>query len=195
MFHIFDRIFRFCGEVPRISFQPDGPVLVQVGTPNQKTQPKKLSMLANASISCNARVVIYCKDLLRYSEEKFLEKLSNQGVIRVKRIKKFNVFLSPIPFLIISFRTQVLPPSLRAAWLRLLICSYRPLLQRFFYCQFFGHVGRNCRQQAEGFPAICERWGATHGPECTSKISNEPTVKTHIPHHLKHVTGIYLRRR
>lgn len=45
------------------------------------------------------KVVLYYKDLLRYSEEIQIEKLKNQKVIRVERIKrKIDGVLSSTPF-------------------------------------------------------------------------------------------------
>lgn len=77
------------------------------------------------SLNC-IRGVGYCKYLLKYSEEKLSEKLSDQEVIRVEQIrKKIDSVLTPTP-LIISFKTQVLPPSLRVAWLWLSVRPYVP---------------------------------------------------------------------
>lgn len=86
-----------CGEVPRVSFPPDS-ILVQVGTPDQSILLKKLKGLPTPQSLARTlkytRGVVYCKDLLRYSEEK----LSNQGVVRVERIKKkVDVVLTPPP--------------------------------------------------------------------------------------------------
>lgn len=38
--------------VSRVSFQPDGPVLVQVGTPNQSLLLKKLNIISCTLVSC-----------------------------------------------------------------------------------------------------------------------------------------------
>lgn len=146
-------------------------------TPDQSKLLKKLSIVAGTPVSCShhsqnyTRGVVYCKDLLGYTEENLLKKLSDQGVVRGERIgKKIDGILTLTPFLIISFRTQVLPFLLRAAWLRLLVCPYVPFLRRCFPYQFFGHISRNYKGQARGLPAICECYGTTHSPDCTAEV-------------------------
>lgn len=73
----------------------------------------------------------------------------------MKRIKKnIDRFFTPPP-LIISFKTQVLPPSTRVIWLQL--CLYIPLPRRCFHCQLV--------------ITICEYCGTTHGLKCTADSS------------------------
>lgn len=85
MFYIFDGFLGCCGGVLRVLFQPDGSVLVQVSTPDQSTTEEieydaRHPSFLHASDTLNYREMVYCKDLLRYSEEKLFEKLSNKEV-------------------------------------------------------------------------------------------------------------------
>lgn len=43
------------------------------------------------------------------------------------------------------------------------------LPRRCCHCQFFWNVGRKCRRQATGLPAICDCCESTYGNQCTSK--------------------------
>lgn len=53
---------------------------------------------------------------MRYPEEILTDKLKNQSVVKVERIKKkIDGVLTPTPSLIVSFQAQVLPHALRAA--------------------------------------------------------------------------------
>lgn len=78
MFDVFENIDGCCSEVPKISFQSDCSVLVQVGMPDQSKLLKKLTTITDIPVSYYlhdslnyTRRVVYCTDLLRYSEEKY----------------------------------------------------------------------------------------------------------------------------
>lgn len=95
---------------------------MQIGSSDQAYLSEKLMVINNKLVFCTphetlnlARGAVYCKDLMRYSEEILEEKLKTQGVVKVEKIKKkIEEALTPTP-LIIFFQAQVLPPTLRAA--------------------------------------------------------------------------------
>lgn len=103
--------------------------------------------MTNWSHALNITYVVVCsKDLLRYSEDTLAEKLKNQGVAKVMKIKKkFDGVLTPTPSLIVSFHAQVLPFMLREAWLQLPVRSYILLPYRCYILSSELHAGWNCR--------------------------------------------------
>lgn len=71
------------------------------------------------------QVFVYSKNLLRYSEDTLTEKLKDQVVVKVERIKKkIDGIQTHTPSLIKSFHAKVLPLILREASLRLPVQPY-----------------------------------------------------------------------
>lgn len=98
-------------------------------------------IIDNKIVSCTpyeilnlARGVVYSKDLMKYSEETLAKNLKTQRVVKIEKIR--------------NKIDGILTPPVR---------PYEPLRRRCYYCQFFGYVGRNCKQRDRSLPAICER--------------------------------------
>lgn len=97
IFDIFDRIIGCCDEIPRVSFQPNGSVFVQMGTPEQSVLLKKLNMIADTRI-LHQGISILQRPLELFRKE-IIKKLFNQGIVRSKKIKKKadGVLITPSP--------------------------------------------------------------------------------------------------
>ncbi|KAG7176873.1 hypothetical protein Hamer_G000066, partial [Homarus americanus] len=96
------------------------------------------------------------KELLRYSEEKLLEELQVQKVVKVNRFrKKENGVLNPTPSLLLIFDCFELPTSIKVAWISLKVKPYIPNPRRVFHCQMHDHVSCTCRKLQQGIPAVC----------------------------------------
>lgn len=60
--------------------------------------------------------VIFSRDVMRYSNEKLLHELSDQGVVRVDRLqKKVDGVLVPTPTLFLTFDRLKLPEVVKLA--------------------------------------------------------------------------------
>ncbi|XP_064115050.1 uncharacterized protein LOC135221156 [Macrobrachium nipponense] len=100
--------------------------------------------------------MIYAPQLMTYSEEKLVEELKDQGIIRIERMKKkINGVLVPLPNLIVTFNSSHLLSIEKAAGLRFKVKQYIPRPRRCFHCQEFGHMLGSCRQKLQGKPATC----------------------------------------
>ncbi|GFW90134.1 putative RNA-directed DNA polymerase from transposon X-element [Trichonephila clavipes] len=86
--------------------------------------------------------------MLTTPEAEILDRFSDQGVIRVKRItiKKDNSVV-PTKHLILTFNSPTLPKTIKAGYLNYKIRPYIPNPLRCFKCQRFGHSQTSCRGQ------------------------------------------------
>ena len=199
-FHVTRDIVKVCGSIPKIVPQADGSLLVEARDAEESATIEAINRLASCDVSVvghatlnQSRGVVYCKDLLRYSEEELLDGLKDQGVVRVERIrKKVDGVLTATPSIIVTFDRLTLPDVLQAAYYRLRVKPYVPRPRRCFHCQRFGHVGKSCRRQQQGLPQICVQCGeATHGegvvcpnpPSCLNCRGAHPASSIQCDHY------------
>ena len=180
IFEVHREIVAICGREPRMSTQGDGSLLVEVASAEESSRLQEKCNAPETRFSCTphatfnqSRGVVYCRELLRYSEEKLLEELRVHKVVGVQRFnKKIDGILTPTPSLMLTFDCTVLPSSIKVAWMNLKVKPYVPNPRRCFHCQMYGHVGRTCRRLQQGLPAVCVTCGtSTHdGQDCPGPV-------------------------
>ena len=112
VFEVHRDIVSCLGRDPKIISQSTGDLLIEVASPEESEKLQRLAAVNGVAASClphtslnNCKGVVYCKELLRYSEEMLLEELRDQHVIEVKRMKKkIGDFLEDQPMLILTFK-------------------------------------------------------------------------------------------
>ena len=154
-FHVTRDLVKICGSTPKITPQGDGSLMIIARSAAESDKIKTMKSLVSCPVVVSghdtlnqSRGVVYCKDLLRYSEDDLLDGLKDQGVVRVERIrKKVDGVLVLTPSLIVSFNQLTLPEVLQAGYYPLRVRPYIPRPRRCFHCQRFGHVGKSCRRK------------------------------------------------
>ena len=107
----------------------------------------KVQVSLHASLN-TCKGVVRCPDLKGVSEEEILEKMREQGVIHVRRIKvRRDDALKDTNTFVVTFNTSVLPKQLKVAFLRVYVDPYRPNLLRCYACQVFGHHENKCLRE------------------------------------------------
>ena len=189
IFNVHRDIIECLGRKPKISFQNDGYLLIEVNSSEESDKLKSILYLGGAPAKCsphstlnNSKGLIYAPHLMSYSEETLQNELEDQGVVRVQRMKKkVDGAITPQPGLILTFNSSRLPPSISAAWFNYKVRQYVPRPRRCFHCQEFGHTFTSCRLKAQGKPAICvvcgieEHGNCNNDPKCMNCGSNHPS--------------------
>ena len=174
MFKICREITTICGREPKISFQNDGSILIEVVSPEESEKLQSLEIITGIKTSCSphkfmnrCKGVIRSRHLMKYSEERLQEEFKDQKVVEVKQMmRKIDGILSPLPTYVLTFDLLRLPRELKAAWLRLEVRPYIPSPRRCFYCQRFGHVSDSCRRKLKGGKRICSNCGKEDHGDC-----------------------------
>ena len=174
VFDIHRDIVRCLGRKPKITPQGETKLLIEVVSQLESTKLLSLNKVVGVTASCvphpylnQCRGIVYCRELLDYSEAVLLEELSSQYVVGVKRIKKrVNGELQSTPLLLLTFQLLSLPSSIAAAWYVLPVRHYVPSPKRCFHCQLFGHGITTCRRRLKGHPAICVNCGEIQHGDC-----------------------------
>ena len=152
IFEVHRAIKEACGREPKVTPQRDGSLLVEVSSQEEASRLGALSGVPGAEVSCKphatlnqSKGVVFCRDLLRYSEERLLQEMTVEGVVAVHRFqKKVDNIMTPTPSLLLTFNSLVLPPSIHCAWYNLPVKAYVPNPRRCFHFQSFGHVACSC---------------------------------------------------
>ena len=179
LFQVNRDIVKCIGRQPKISRVGDGELLIEVSSPEECEKLQKLTKVNGYKTNCaphkllnQCKGVIYCKDLLNYSEEKLLSEFEPQNVVAVRRIRKReNGELCPTPLLILTFQQITLPATISAAWFNLKVKPFIPSPKRCYYCQMYGHVLTSCRKRLKGEPGICVRCGGAQHENCEKSPS------------------------
>ena len=158
IFELHREIVKCIGREPRITFQGEDALLIEVSSPEESEKLQGMRKVKGGEVKCTphrslnqCRGVIFSKELLKYSEEKLKKEFESQSVVEVKRMmKKVDGVLCPLPLLILTFDMLKLPDTVSAAWLRIPVRPYVPSPRRCFYCQMFGHVLTSCRRKLKG---------------------------------------------
>ena len=174
LFQVNRDIIKCIGRQPKISRVGDGELLVEVSSPEESEKLQKLTKVNGCKTNCaphkllnQCKGVIYCRDLVDYSEEKLLSEFESQNVVAVQRIKKReNGELCPTPLLVLTFKQITLPATISAAWFNLKVKPFVPSPKRCYYCQMYGHVYTSCRKRLKGEPGICVRCGGDQHENC-----------------------------
>ena len=90
--------------------------------------------------------VITCRELTDSTEEEVLSGMVDQGVTKVRRMnRKTNGKLVATNTFVLTFRTKVLPKTVRVGWLSIRVRTYVPDPTRCYRCQRYGHVAKTCK--------------------------------------------------
>lgn len=179
VFDVHRALVKACGRKPKVTPQRDGSLLVEVESQEEASRLSALTGVPGAEVSCaphatlnQSKGVVFCRDLLRYSEERLLQELREEGVVAVHRFqKKVDGVLTPTPSLLLTFNSLVLPNILYSAWYVLPVKAYVPNPRRCFHCQSFGHVARSCRRLQNDLPVVCVNCGGTgHSDDCPGPV-------------------------
>lgn len=179
IFDVHRSLVKACGREPKVTPQRDGSLLVEVASQEEANRLSALTGVPGSEVSCTphktlnqSKGVIFHRDLLRYSEERLLRELTDEGVVAVHRFqKKVDGVLTPTPSLLLTFNSLVLPSFVQCAWYPLSVKPYIPNPRRCFHCQSFGHVAQSCRRHLRGLPSTCVNCGNDgHAGECPGPI-------------------------
>lgn len=175
LFQVNRDIVKCIGRQPKISRVGDNQLLIEVCSSEESDKLQKLTNVNGCRSDCaphrqfnQCKGVIYCRDLIKYSEEKLLLEFESQNVVEVRRIKKKeNGELCPTPLLVLTFNQLSLPETISAAWYNLKVKPFIPSPKRCYYCQMYGHVNTSCRKRLKGEAGICVRCGGSQHENCT----------------------------
>ena len=173
-FEIHREIINTLGREPKIVFQGNGSVLVEVTSLEEKEKLLSLTALTGKPAKCaphksmnQSKGVIRAPLLMQFSEERLQKEFESQNVIEVKQMKKkIDGVLTPLPTYVLTFDLPRLPKDIKAAWLYFDVKPYVPLPRRCFYCHRFGHINDNCRKRPKGEKKICHNCGKDEHGEC-----------------------------
>ena len=189
-FEIHREIINTLGREPKIVFQGNGSVLVEVTSLEEKEKLLSLTALTGKPAKCaphksmnQSKGVIRAPLLMQFSEERLQKEFESQNVTEVKQMKKkIDGVLTPLPTYVLTFDQPRLPRDIKAAWLYFNVKPYVPVPRRCFYCHRFGHINDNCRKRLKGEKRICHNCGKDeHGecertPFCVNCQENHPSV-------------------
>ena len=110
IFDVHRTFIKFCEREPKVSSQRDGS-LVEVSSPEESARLKTISSVPGTQVACTPHAtlnqckgVIFSRDVMRYSNEKLLHELSDQGIVGVGRLQnKVDGVLVPTPILFLTF--------------------------------------------------------------------------------------------
>ena len=156
-----------------------GGLLIEVNRKQQAETLLRCKTFFNIKVACSlhktlnsSRGVIRCPDLAGIPESEIADELGDQKVSGVKRIiitrdgKRIQTNI-----LILTFKTPILPSTIKIGYLSVRVDMYIPNPLQCFNCYRFGHHERTCTSQS-----ICRCCGTSHDEmqNCTKtpKCSN-----------------------
>lgn len=93
-----------------------------------------------------SRGIIFCRQLLNYSEEEIVDGLKEEKVVEVKRMmRRVGGELVPTAGLILTFNSTIIPENIKVGYIQVNVRIYIPNPLRCAICQKFGHSKNNCR--------------------------------------------------
>lgn len=145
-----------CGPVKKVSRMRNETLLIQ--TKNNKQAQKLLAAKSFGGIAKIAvtehntlntcKGIISCFDLCACSDDEIKEGLKSQKVIEIERIKTMrNGVLTNTPHIILTFKANMLPETIKAGFIMLKVRLYVPNPLRCGNCYKFGHKKSVCKRQ------------------------------------------------
>ena len=105
-----------------------------------------LSVSPHFSLNTKKGVAKY-PDIKDCTNEKILEGLKDEGVIKLDRITVFrDSFRKQTGTFILTFESQMLPEYIRVGYYRVAVSRFIPNPVRCYKCQKFGHTKFDCRK-------------------------------------------------
>ncbi|XP_055691214.1 uncharacterized protein LOC129794488 [Lutzomyia longipalpis] len=130
---------------------------------------KKLPVsISENGVLNQSHALIRCKHIMKIKLERISEKLADQHVINVQRLKKKegNTWIDT-PTHLLTFNTPVCPAEVRVGFIHLKTELYIPAPFRCVICQKIGHTKKRCSSSAKHLCGFCAQ--DYHGNEqCTS---------------------------
>lgn len=118
------------------------------------------------------KCVVTCREVLDMQETDLLAELSDQKVIGVKRITKWNKdskTATPTATLIITIQGTVIPKAIFFGFIRVTTRTFYPNPMQCYRCFQFGHTTKHCKRTSQ----LCRNCGQeNHGTE-----GNEQTCR------------------
>jgi len=133
-------------------------ILVQINHISQTEKILNLKMIDGKETIVEAhrtlnysKGTVYSSAMSQSSEEELLEKLSEQGVVKIERMKKKTDGIQTNTHrYILTFNRTRLPSMIKLAeWHRELVDMYIPTPLRCINCQMLGHTKKWCRKTSE----------------------------------------------
>ena len=90
----------------------------------------------------SSKGTIFCDNIYQYTEDELQEKLEEQGVTHVHRIKKRGGELTSL--YVLTFNKTTLPASIKVGYMNCKVRLYIPNPRRCFKCQGYRHVQNTC---------------------------------------------------
>lgn len=107
----------------------------------------KVNVFEHATLN-TVEGLIYCWDAKFLSEDEILEGLQEEGVVKVRKIrKKVGDKLVDTALCILTFRRSQLPTSIKFGFHRVLVKTYIPNPLRCLNCFRFGHTRKFCKSE------------------------------------------------
>ena len=124
IFNVHRDIIKCCGREPKISLIGHGKLTVESSSREESNRLKSIRNLGGVNVECSphfswnhSKGMIFAPQPITYSETKLKEEWRDQGVIKVERLKKMiSGALTPLPNLVITFKSISLPDIIKAAW-------------------------------------------------------------------------------
>lgn len=140
-------------QISEVSPQRNGELLILAKTKNAAAALLKAKTLGGlCNVECyehpflnSAKAIIYCPALMDMEENDIVAGLKSQGVIEVRKIKKFkDGTLITTPLLIITVNTPEIPKVIKVGYLQVEARIYIPSPLRCTVCQKYGHGKKRC---------------------------------------------------
>jgi len=153
IFYVHCSLGHACGREGKVMPQRDNSLLVGAASPEEAVRLHALSAVSGAEASCTShatlipcRAVVFSRDIIRYSDEKLMRQIENEGDVVIHRFQKVDGVVTLTSFLPLTLNKLVLPEEVHCAWYRLPVKTYVLNHRRCFHCQSFGHMVPSCRR-------------------------------------------------
>ena len=171
-------LLRNIGQPVKITKNNKSSLLIVTGSREQSHKLEKIREIDDQPVVVephrtlnSTRGTVFSETLAQSSDEEILEHLSDQGVIRVERMKKWeNNQLKNTNRFILTFSGTYLPSLIKVTeWQRELVEVYIPKPFQCKHCFRFGHLKKWCRRdQGEQTCSRCSEPGHI-SENCTSE--------------------------
>ncbi|XP_073986843.1 uncharacterized protein [Rhodnius prolixus] len=163
------------GNAKNVKKLADGTICIEAATPIQASAILALNKIGDIEIEIaphkklnSSQGVITCKDFLHSDLEDIKEGLASEGVIDVRRIKRWQgECLVDTASLVLTFNKPKPPSTIEAAFYKLRVRPYIPSPMRCYRCQRFGHTSQRCKAAEQ----LCVCGKVSHDGDCTPPIS------------------------
>lgn len=116
--------------------------------------------------------IIYCREIIGFSNEFLVENLASQNVTEVYRMtRREGINVIPTGLFIITFNAKSIPRSIKIAFLNVNVETYFPNPMQCLHCLKLGHTKRGCKKIDEN-PACTKCGSHEEHTECSNFCIN-----------------------